>query len=230
MFCDICGEEITARPTRVRLEGTEMMVCGRCRRFGTQVIPQRRDYPIRRASVGDHPAYISSTRPIEVEDVKFVADYADRIMKARQAKNLTHDDLSQGISESVSVLRRLEQGRMTLLSRTARKLEKFLGITLIEAAGETKTEDKAENKGEDKKGAKPQFERRPRDRPRRQQRYDPGDREEREEFVPRKKAEPQIVTLGDIVEFMKQASGEGEEAKKEAEPKAEESTEDKPEK
>ncbi len=55
-----------------------------------------------------------------------------KIRKARESKNLSREELGQKIYEKVSVINRIESGKMIPDIRLTKKLENALNITLIE--------------------------------------------------------------------------------------------------
>ena len=52
--------------------------------------------------------------------------------RAREAKNWSREDLGKKINERVSVINRIESGKMTPDNKLTKKLEKALDIKLIE--------------------------------------------------------------------------------------------------
>ena len=59
-------------------------------------------------------------------------DFNVKIRKARDSKNLSREELGQKIYEKVSVINRIESGKMIPDIRLTKKLENALNITLIE--------------------------------------------------------------------------------------------------
>ena len=54
------------------------------------------------------------------------------VRNAREAKNWSREDLGKKINERVSVINRIESGKMTPDPKLTKKLEKALNITLLE--------------------------------------------------------------------------------------------------
>ena len=63
---------------------------------------------------------------------ELVEDFNVKIRKARESKNLSREELGQKIYEKVSVINRIESGKMIPDIRLTKKLENALNITLIE--------------------------------------------------------------------------------------------------
>ncbi|MCL4552262.1 MAG: multiprotein-bridging factor 1 family protein [Candidatus Marsarchaeota archaeon] len=123
--CDVCG-----RPAGtvyvVRIEGALMNLCERCAR-------------------GKHPEQVihgegrmgePQGRKPDAAEPEIVADYGRRIRQAREAVGISAKVLAEKISEKESTLVRVEK-QETLPSETLRKkLEKELGIRLLEQASD----------------------------------------------------------------------------------------------
>ncbi|WP_457556049.1 multiprotein bridging factor aMBF1 [Candidatus Pyrohabitans sp.] len=131
MECEVCGRKIWGKPVSTVIEGTEMKTCPRCARFGRETktwsrVPKREPAG-RVARPRKKRPY---TRPLPEIDV--VADYSSIIRRAREAKKLTQEELGRKISEKVSVIARLEAGKMKPSVEMARKLERVLDIKILE--------------------------------------------------------------------------------------------------
>ena len=65
-------------------------------------------------------------------DFSLTEGFGEKIRLARQKRGLLIKELAQQIFEKESFLHKIEQGKHAPDERLARKLEKFLGIKLIE--------------------------------------------------------------------------------------------------
>jgi putative transcription factor len=63
------------------------------------------------------------------------------IREAREKKGWSREDLGEKIYEKVSVIHRLESGKMVPDLKLARKLEKTLKVTLLEKTEEAQLDD-----------------------------------------------------------------------------------------
>ena len=63
---------------------------------------------------------------------ELVEDFNVMVRQARESKGWTREELGAKINERVSVINRIESGKMEPDSKLAKKLEKTLNITLIE--------------------------------------------------------------------------------------------------
>lgn len=149
MQCEMCGETIRGAPKLVRVEGAELQVCSRCEKFGTAVQQVRRTDLIRsqapRAAAARAPAVAPSAyRKRDMFDYiegDIVDDYHERIRKARIEKGLSQKDLAMQMKEKEHLIQKIENHDLIPEENVRKKLEKMLGIHLIDAP-ETDVEKK----------------------------------------------------------------------------------------
>jgi putative transcription factor len=136
MRCEVCGRAIRGKPVEVMIEGTQMKTCPRCARFGRrQVSGEERGGPPGAPRPKRSIPYSREEKVIEfVDDVHLV------IRRGRESMGLTREDLGRKLNEKVSVINRLESGRMVPDKKLARKLERTLGIKLLTEVEEEKVE------------------------------------------------------------------------------------------
>lgn len=115
--CEMCGRN--AALARALVEGTEMDVCAACGRHG-QVL-RRPKAPQKRKP---------QAKPETVEVV--VGDCAQKIRRAREKRGVSQKDFARSLNEKESVIHKLENGSFRPSLSLARKLEKLLGVTLVE--------------------------------------------------------------------------------------------------
>jgi putative transcription factor len=112
-----------------------MTVCGRCAKFSNEEWDPRKPQaqPRRRRSA-------ATTRPrrrsdIEVaESTELVENYGELIRKTRQRKGMNVEDFAKKLNEKESVIKKLEKEQMNPTMILVRKVERELGISLIEEA------------------------------------------------------------------------------------------------
>ena len=63
---------------------------------------------------------------------KIVSNYAQLIRSAREAKQMKQEDFAKFLNEKESILAKWESGSLKLRLDVARKLEKVLGVKLLE--------------------------------------------------------------------------------------------------
>lgn len=134
MECEICGKPVPENnPIRAKIEGSVMVVCKECSKLGTiQKAPPKpkfRQQPKgKKQNKTQNRNYSRNDEPSE----ELIEDYELEIRKAREAKNWSREDLGKKINERVSVITRIETGKMTPDTKLTRKLEKALNIKLLE--------------------------------------------------------------------------------------------------
>ncbi len=126
LLCEICG----SRPARGKhaVEGAILSVCEKCGKFGSEV----RNVFVKKGSFRRADPSEDDTEP------QIAPDYAKKIRAGRERMKLTQKELADKSNERESVIAKLEQGEFVPTIPTAKKLEKILGISLIETGeGET---------------------------------------------------------------------------------------------
>src|SRR3989344_777781 len=116
--CDLCGKKTELISALV--EGTMLSVCTNCSKFGNVV--QLNKSNINKPKVIEIDRYLD-----DITD-----DFAEKIKTAREKLNLKQEELALKVQEKLSVIQSLESGKIKPQISAARKLEKFLGIKLIE--------------------------------------------------------------------------------------------------
>ena len=116
--CDLCGKKTELISALV--EGTMLSVCTNCSKFGNVV--QLNKSNINKPKVIEIDRYLD-----DITD-----DFAEKIKTAREKLNLKQEELALKVQEKLSVIQCLESGKIKPQISAARKLEKFLGIKLIE--------------------------------------------------------------------------------------------------
>jgi len=143
MQCEMCGETIRGAPKLVRVEGAELQVCMKCGKFGTEVQQVRRtDLRMPHKGPVPRPAPVPSAGAVQARHKRdmfdymegdVVDDYAVRIRQAREAKGLSQKDLAMQLKEKEHLIRKIENSELIPEEDVRRKLEKALGIRLIDA-------------------------------------------------------------------------------------------------
>jgi putative transcription factor len=134
MECEICGKPVPEHnPIRAKIEGSVMVVCKECSKLGTiQKAPPKpkfRQQPKgKKQNTTRNRNYSRRDEPTE----ELVEDFAIEIRKARESRNWSREDLGKKINERVSVITRVETGKMTPDTKLTKKLEKALNIKLLE--------------------------------------------------------------------------------------------------
>lgn len=141
MRCEICGKKIIGKPVRTKIENSIMQTCKECSKFGKvqREPPKPQGSPGRGASRAPY----SGKRTYKPREPTYevVEGYEKVIREGREKKGWSREDLGDKIYEKVSVINRLESGRMIPDLKLARKLEQILKVTLLEKTEEASIED-----------------------------------------------------------------------------------------
>jgi len=134
MECELCGRHVERRLS-MKIEGTVMEVCSGCARYGERVKEKKISpsapswqRPIRKTS---------SSPPKDFTTTELFDDYPTIIREAREQKGLTQEQLGQLLNERVSVINRIEVGKMRPAEKLVRKLENTLNVKI---AGKVESE------------------------------------------------------------------------------------------
>lgn len=120
LSCDICGN--TPVRAQILVEGAKLLACARCMKTG-KVIHRFHE---------EEPTQAPESRPTGEATEEIVEDYAKIIKTARQKMKLHLSVVAERIREKESYLHAIENGRLSPTIEVAKKLEKELGIKLIE--------------------------------------------------------------------------------------------------
>ena len=124
MNCDMCGKESKLMVALV--EGTEMNVCSQCAKFG-KIIRRVKEPVIEKKN-----AAVKEEEPEEEAIQVIVNDYAKIIKDKREQRGMKQEDFAKKINEKESLIHNIESRRFKPGIKLAEKIEKFLGIKLIE--------------------------------------------------------------------------------------------------
>ena len=154
----MCGSEQSSLTT-VKVEGAELQLCDDCKEFGTEVRTESSSAGSTKYSTsssggssgsggspgsgagGSGGGGSSRRRRDMFDDMdEIVADYDQRIRKARESRGLSQEDLAKELNEKASLIRKLERGDMLPSDDVQSKLETELEISLIEGEDADDTE------------------------------------------------------------------------------------------
>jgi len=117
-----------------------MIVCSECANLGSgywEAKPQRH---AKRITKPQPKLFIHRKKqpPTVTEALELVGNFSLRVRRAREGLELSHEDLGRKIGEKVSVLRKIESGKMTPDLILAEKLEHALKTKLLVPPSEPK--------------------------------------------------------------------------------------------
>ncbi len=118
--CEICGSARAVK--KVIVEGVVFNACSNCASLGKEIVEKAR-VPNNTQHRGFRPRNIQ-------EDI--VENFPEILRKSISRQGLKYEELARKINENESYLRRVVRGDTMPTIKLAKKLEKALGIKLIE--------------------------------------------------------------------------------------------------
>lgn len=141
--CDLCGRE-AGDLVRAEIEGTELNVCEECGKFGFILGEVEKEEKEEKRTVLPKKRIM----PEEEVEERVVSAYAEKIRRAREKRRMDQEEFAKFLNEKESTARKWEGGNLRPGIESARKLERILGIDLIEKVEEKKIELKETKSGE----------------------------------------------------------------------------------
>lgn len=148
MICEMCGQESESL-TRVRVEGSVLLLCPNCQKFGTALDPPpgpspgAAPAPPGRSGTPGALRLPPRTRRMEERDLyqeipemELAEDWPQRIRQAREKLAWTPEELGRRLNEKKSLVLKVEAGHFRPPDQMVRKIEQLLKIRLrAEPAG-----------------------------------------------------------------------------------------------
>jgi len=136
MPCELCGRECKGGKEAI-IDGAKMFVCPDCLKYAEGVVQQE---PAKISSPSPPQRFIvKKTQKMERDIYKdkgmekeLVTNWNHLIEHARKKKGLTREELGFRIGERTVTIAKLENGDLRPSDQTIAKLEKELGIQLME--------------------------------------------------------------------------------------------------
>ena len=128
MDCEICGKPIPGKPLKSKIEGSVLTVCRDSRNLVSNKKQAKKQQGNKNRNSVSSRVYTRNTE----SDEELVDDFSQIVRKGRESKGWTREELGAKIYEKVSVITRIETGKMEPDLKLAKKLEKTLNIKLIE--------------------------------------------------------------------------------------------------
>ena len=123
MDCEMCGrQEATIKAS---IEGSVLAVCQACGRYGKMVGKVQTPAQAKTASRKEE-------KPLVEEGEFIVANFGQLLKQKREKLGLTQDEFARKVAVKESMLHKMETGHMGPSLDDARRIEKILGIRLVE--------------------------------------------------------------------------------------------------
>jgi putative transcription factor len=140
--CEVCGRRIEGNPNKVIIEGAKLAVCHECSKHGEIYNEEPKPKAMIPKTKATRPPLRVLTKKAQAPTVdttlELVEDFPAKIRQAREKLGLSHEELGKRINEKVSLLKKIETGKMTPDNRLATMLEHALKIKLIVSTKEEK--------------------------------------------------------------------------------------------
>ena len=131
MECDVCGKKEAS--FIIQVEGAKMAACRGCAYHGKILFSLEEDAPRKefRAQEGR-----GVPRSMQLEE-DLVENYGKIVRKERESKGLKIEEFARQINEKASYLDKIENQSTRPPIETAKKLEKALGVKILEKVKES---------------------------------------------------------------------------------------------
>jgi len=136
MQCELCGKYIE-QGYRIKVEGSIFVVCDKCSNYGEIVTVER---AVRKVVKKDKKKKIKIDFNVDFEEV-LKENFHEIIKKKREERGMKQEELAKIINEPVSLIKRIESGKIEPELSIIKKTEKALHVKLTE----TEKVDKEEN-------------------------------------------------------------------------------------
>jgi putative transcription factor len=133
MECEMCGKEVGTR--RYMVDGTTMNLGMCCSKYGQEIATGIAPVGTKASmeqSLHRRAGRSQSKDVYQGETLDFVEDFGTRIRVAREKKGWTYEQLGNKVSARVPQLRQIESGHLRPSDELGKKLERDLGITIME--------------------------------------------------------------------------------------------------
>jgi len=141
--CEVCGRKIFGKPPRVVIEGAKLTVCNECAKLGTSTWeePKPKVFSPKLRTMPQTPRIQSRKPPEPTVDtgLELAEKYDVKIRQAREKLGLSHEELGKKMSEKVSLLRKIETGKVKPDNVLATRIERALRVKLLVPASKEET-------------------------------------------------------------------------------------------
>lgn len=135
--CELCGKEVPT--SRVAVDDVAMRACASCAKFGKPLAEPPRPVPSRAGAGGGGAPGAGASGSRWFKDVyaeietDLIPDYPRKIRAARERAGWSREELGKRLNEKVSIVEKLESGAFRPDDAMARKIQKVLGVKVLEA-------------------------------------------------------------------------------------------------
>lgn len=145
MECELCGKKAD-RLKKVRIDGAIMAVCPQCEHFGTPLENYRntitagpRSFVTNNSGIrviiprqNTHSTPRKTNKKIDIDKMEIDPEYSSIIRAGRERMGISQDDFAAKIKEKRTLIAGIERGSLKPDLKTAKKIEVFLKVKLVE--------------------------------------------------------------------------------------------------
>jgi putative transcription factor len=133
--------ESSSSGVTIEVDGAKLLVCERCRRFGVEVKKKPSKHilpPVKTiTNAPQKPQKITRPRLVhaktlttQVSEYELAENYPQRIRTARESAKLTQGEFAQKIGERLSIVQKLETGKIRPSDTLVERIDRLLRINL----------------------------------------------------------------------------------------------------
>ena len=139
MQCELCGKESRGCRDAV-VDGVNMMLCQDCIKYGENATPVIKTPANVKRFVAQRVRKSTPKDIYKNMNKELISNWSEEIKKARKKKGLSRETLGFKIGERTVTISKIENGDLRPPDKLIAKLEKELGISLLEVVKKVTTD------------------------------------------------------------------------------------------
>jgi putative transcription factor len=132
--CEICGREIIGKKYEKIVEGVKMILCEKCASHGESyfqpIASSKLTKPVRLKTIVKPKPSVNK----EYLELEVIPDYYKIVKSAREKTGLTQEEFAKMLKEKLSVIQKIETGKIIPDINLAKRIEHLLKIKLLTPA------------------------------------------------------------------------------------------------
>ena len=137
MNCEICGNKVIGKPSRVVIEGSKLVACSKCSEFSeksweSEFQRSQITRTIKPSSMfKDSRRNLSKSPSKNLEDYEITENFSESLQKGRTKMRISQEELAKLLKEKLSVIQKIESGKIAPSLKLSREIEHLLKIKLL---------------------------------------------------------------------------------------------------
>ncbi|WP_455277256.1 multiprotein bridging factor aMBF1 [[Eubacterium] cellulosolvens] len=138
MNCEICGNKIIGKPNRVVIEGSKLVTCSKCSEFSEKSWESEFQRSQITRTIKPSSIFKDSRRNLRsksstknLEDYEITENFSESLQKGRTKMGISQEKLAKLLKEKLSVIQKIESGKITPSLKLSREIEHLLKIKLL---------------------------------------------------------------------------------------------------